>query len=359
MPTSALLPPFTDPFEDTRLERTEIARPLVSIIITNYNYGHYVIDTMRSVTRQSYANWECIVVDDVSTDDSRERIREYIARPDTPRQFTLIEPETNSGQMSAFMQGLERARGVFVVMLDSDDVLLEDFLDTHVRAHMGRQAVAFTSSNQYQIDGQGQLLSGDHADHMAKGRLTYISRPTFQRGYWIWGTSSSMMFRRDTLRLIMPKDRTFAICADYYMAHFANLVGNSLLIPTIHGCYRRHGSNNFGSHPVLGAINSVGDLSKHPPHELFRQTIINHVITHHDVFEPIFTPRGFLQFLFRVATLREFIDLVKKRPDIFTRPAWHYFREYVNFRWKRRGIDPRYLMTEMQPLEMPGQHRAD
>lgn len=334
------LPPYTNPVDDGRICRAGIGLPLVSIIITNYNYGHFVVETLHSVLRQSYPHWECIIVDDVSTDDSRERIKAFLSGSEVPTEkFQFIERTENGGQMIAFMQGFERARGAFAMMLDSDDVLLDDFLDTHVRHHLGSHPVAFTSSNQYQIDGGGIVVSGEHADLQAKGELCLITSATFQAGFWIWATSSSMVYRSDTLRLILPKrnGKAFRICADYYIAHFANLLGNSMLIPTVHGCYRRHGKNNFGCHPVLGAINSVGDLAKHPPHDEFRTTIIGHVVDHAARFRAILSPRGLLHFLFRVATLREFMGLTETRSDIFSEDRRTYLKEYVHFRRLRRA----------------------
>ena len=109
----------------------------------------------------------------------------------------------------------------------------------------------------------------------------------------------------------MPRDgTTFRICADYYIAHFCHLIGDSLLVPTIHGCYRRHGGNNFGSNPVLGNINSVGNLDKHPPHDLFRRTMILHVLDNFELFYPIFMGKGLVQFLLRLAKPCELPRLV-------------------------------------------------
>ncbi len=323
---------------DSRLDRARMLKPRVSFVVTSYNYEAYIVECLRSVTRQTYENWECIVVDDVSTDATAERVREFVESPEAAGRFRLIERSENGGQMEAFRDGLAVATGSFVCMLDADDVLLEDFLEAHMRAHLSVATVAFTSSNQYQINGAGEIIGGQHMDHQAKGHYRHVRKTSFQTGFWIWATSSSMVFRRSTVELILPRDgTTFRICADYYIAHFCHLIGDSLLVPTIHGCYRRHGGNNFGSNPVLGNINSVGNLDKHPPHDLFRWTMINHVLSNYDVFYPIFMGKGLVQFLLRLAKPGELPALVAAHPRVFPRSLGHYLWLAAKQWWAKRA----------------------
>ena len=316
--------------EDNRLLQADVLTPKVSFIVTSYNYERYIVECLRSVERQSYNNWECIIVDDVSTDGTVECVNEFINNSEKKNQFRLICKMENGGQMTAFQEGLSLCTGSFVVMLDADDVLLDDYLQVHITAHLSVKTVAFTSSNQYQINGSGEIIGGQHMDHQSKGYYRHVSKTRFQKGFWIWATSSSMVFRRSALELIMPKDgTTFRICADYYMAHFCHLIGDSLLIPTIHGCYRRHGKNNFGSNPVLGNINSVGNLDQHPPHDLFRKTMIHHILTNHELFYPIFMETGLVFLLLRLIKINELPDLVSRYPKTFSKSLFHYLRTAV------------------------------
>jgi len=327
------LPPA---LKDIRLGHAGVSAPRVSFIVTNYNYGPYIVECLESVARQTFSNWECIVVDDVSTDGSPAKVRAFIAADGSGR-FRLLERTTNGGQMEAFRDGLAVATGSFVVMLDADDILLEDFIEAHLRAHLTVATVAFTSTNQYQINSAGDVIGGQHMDHQSKGYYRHVRKTSFQKGFWIWATSSSMMFRRSTLERIMPDDKTtFRICADYYLAHFCNLIGDSLLVPTIHGCYRRHEKNNFASNPVLGNINSVGDLTKHPPHDLFRETMIRHVLQNYDRFFPIFMEKGLVHFLLRLVKIRELPRLVRENPKVFPRSLAHYLKLAVQYWWEKR-----------------------
>src|SRR5262245_48637316 len=88
--------------------------PLVSILINNYNYAQFLREAIESALSQSYSHVEIIVVDDGSTDQSREIISSYGSR------LTAVYKE-NGGQTSAFNAGVLASRGDILCFLDSDD----------------------------------------------------------------------------------------------------------------------------------------------------------------------------------------------------------------------------------------------
>ncbi|WP_331936853.1 glycosyltransferase family A protein [Methylosinus sp.] len=122
--------------------------PLVSVIITNYNYGRFLLEAVDSVFSQTYPHIECIIVDDASTDDS-EAVLESIRR--NKPNVDIILHEENFGQTTAFRTGLTASSGEYVVFLDADDLLLPTFVETHLFVHLSlRIAVGFTSSDMFQ-----------------------------------------------------------------------------------------------------------------------------------------------------------------------------------------------------------------
>lgn len=100
---------------------------LVSILIPNFNKGNYLRETLDSVLNQSYENWECIVVDDYSTDDSWEIIEEYVSKD--PR-FRIFKRPSNrlTGGNAARNFAFEMSLGEFINWLDSDDLISKDFI---------------------------------------------------------------------------------------------------------------------------------------------------------------------------------------------------------------------------------------
>jgi glycosyltransferase involved in cell wall biosynthesis len=96
------------------------AEPLVSILISNYNYARYIGESLQSALEQTYSNIEIIVCDDGSTDESVRIIEEY-QRKD-PR-VQLIR-KANGGQASGFNAAFAASRGEILTLLDSDDLFL-------------------------------------------------------------------------------------------------------------------------------------------------------------------------------------------------------------------------------------------
>lgn len=97
---------------------------LISVIVPCYNQSQYIEDTLHSILSQRYSNWECIVVNDGSTDNSKEKI-EIFAQKD-PR-FKLVNTR-NSGVIAARNTGVAQASGVYIFPLDGDDRIHEDCL---------------------------------------------------------------------------------------------------------------------------------------------------------------------------------------------------------------------------------------
>src|SRR5271169_1272984 len=100
--------------------------PLVSIIISNYNYGRFLRDAIDSALGQTYQSTEVIVVDDGSTDNSRDIIGDY-----DERIIPILKE--NGGQSSALNEGFAASRGAIVIILDSDDMLLAGTVEQVVR----------------------------------------------------------------------------------------------------------------------------------------------------------------------------------------------------------------------------------
>src|SRR5882724_7158 len=96
--------------------RTRAAVNRVSIVIRNYNYANYLPDAIESALAQTYANVQTVIVDDGSTDDSREVIRRYA------RECRVVL-QKNAGEGAAVNAGFSAADGGIVIFLDADDVL--------------------------------------------------------------------------------------------------------------------------------------------------------------------------------------------------------------------------------------------
>ncbi|WP_413531743.1 glycosyltransferase family 2 protein [Empedobacter brevis] len=100
---------------------------LVSIITPCYNSEKYIAETYESIKNQSYTNWEWIIVDDCSTDNSVELIREF-----NDQRIKLFVQENNLGAANARNLALSKVSGRYITFIDSDDLWLPNFLETTV-----------------------------------------------------------------------------------------------------------------------------------------------------------------------------------------------------------------------------------
>ena len=112
----------------------------ISIIVQVYNAGAYIRETISMVAAQTYGNWELLLVDDGSEDDSREKIRESMESGDA--RIRLIEKQQNEGAARARNTGIEASKGRYVAFLDADDLWMPDKLEKEL-AFMKEKQAAF------------------------------------------------------------------------------------------------------------------------------------------------------------------------------------------------------------------------
>lgn len=128
---------------------------LVSIITPTYNCAKFIAKTIDSVKAQTYKNWEMIIVDDRSQDNTREIVEEYVK--DDPRiQYHLLE--VNSGAAVARTTAMKLAKGSYMAFLDSDDIWTPDKLERQIQ-WMEENGVAFSCTAYEQIDENDNLLN--------------------------------------------------------------------------------------------------------------------------------------------------------------------------------------------------------
>lgn len=128
--------------------------PLVSVIIPVYNIEEYIADCLDSILKQSYNNWEAIVVNDGSTDSSLE-ICESFAKRDS--RFKVITTK-NGGSSNARNYGLDNVKGNYVMMVDGDDMLMPDAIKTSVeQISQSKVDILCTSCRLITEDGENVL----------------------------------------------------------------------------------------------------------------------------------------------------------------------------------------------------------
>lgn len=129
--------------------------PLVSVIIPAYNSAAYTVETVESVLAQTYRNFEVIVVDDGSTDHTREALAPY-----ADRIHYLYK--SNGGACSARNEGIRHAKGEYIACLDCDDLWLPDKLEYSLPVLEQNPDMGFVFSLCYTIDSVGKITGEVH-----------------------------------------------------------------------------------------------------------------------------------------------------------------------------------------------------
>ena len=210
---------------------------LVSIVITNYNYGNFVGEAIDSALSQTHPDVEVIVVDDGSTDASREVISHYGDR-------TEVVFRAHGGQLACVNAGFSRCRGDAVIFLDSDDILYEDAVARHVEK-LNASGV---------VKSQGYLEVVDRAGLRLGGRIPVRVSPSgnYRERFLRYGPrshrctfTSGNAWKRSFLDKVMPlpEEKSGLSGPDGYLATLDPLYGSMAVVEGPVARYRVHGMN--------------------------------------------------------------------------------------------------------------------
>lgn len=235
-------------------------RPLVSVLMANYNYGRYVGQAVESVLGQSYDNVEIIVCDDGSTDDSCEVIERCVRRDSRVR---LIR-KSNGGMASAWNRALPLASGQIISLLDADDVFRPGKLDAVVRAFRDRPTSGLLVHAMTVITGTGEEVL--KVPFMTRFEHGWIADRVVRRGgRWRYMPTSSLAFRRELCAYAFPLDeRLFFRHAESLILTMGPLLTEVTAIEDSLTGYRVHGANRTGggAHDYKTARRAVDNVSE-------------------------------------------------------------------------------------------------
>jgi glycosyltransferase involved in cell wall biosynthesis len=220
------------------------AEPLVSILVSNYNYARYIGESIQSALDQTYSNIELIICDDGSTDDSVSVIGEF-ERKDPRVRFIR---KGNGGQASGFNAAFAASQGDIITLLDSDDLFLPRKVERIVADFQAHPDSGFSVHRVIRMSADRRrqgvwpmsapLPSGWYGERLMHdgGILPYMP-PT-----------SGLSLHRDVAERIFPLPLSVPLvrCPDQLITRLAPLLTNVTREDEALSEYRLHGDNNYG-----------------------------------------------------------------------------------------------------------------
>lgn len=166
---------------------------MVSIIMPSYNTGRFIAESIESVLKQTYKNWELIIVDDCSTDNTDEIVKGYLG----DSRIRYLKNKKNSGAAVSRNRALREAKGKWIAFLDSDDLWMPKKLEQQI-LFMKKKGYRFSYTNYIEIDEESKSL----------GRMVTGPRKITKAGMYryCWPGCLTVMYDASYVGLIQIED---------------------------------------------------------------------------------------------------------------------------------------------------------
>lgn len=267
---------FAGQRESTILHFLAQAMTEISIIIPSYNHDQYIGDAINSVLNQSIEDWELIIVDDGSSDNSRETIKRF----SDPRINLFCQ--ANSGAHSAINLGLRKAQGDYLAILNSDDVYHPKRLEQLLRLLKNNPRINFAGSHIQIIDDSGKKLNIKHGyqdSHpwtLARPDKSFRQESDLRLALLTenyWATTSNFIFTR-TLFEEIGEFRHLRYAHDWDYALRAAAITPIFMMPEALLQYRIHQSNTIREDPSAMIFEICWILAMHLPQNIQREDFL-------------------------------------------------------------------------------------
>ena len=242
--------------------------PLVSILISNYNCDRYLASAIDSALNQTYLNIEIIVVDDGSSDKSRQIIENY-----TDNIIAIFKE--NGGQASAINAGFAASQGEIICLLDADDLWLPSKVDEVVAAFKAHPQAAVAYHKVQNINSTDLPIGKPWPPYKPiMGNIKRLVSKT--GGWWPFPPSTALSFSRQFLTAVMDIPQAeYRLCADAYLADLAPFFGEVVGIGLVLSQFRQHDANNWS--------NEHNQWQRAVEHDRLRVNRVNRILNQHDL----------------------------------------------------------------------------
>jgi glycosyltransferase involved in cell wall biosynthesis len=261
--------------------------PLVTVLVPNYNHAPYLRQRLDSIFAQTWTNFEVILMDDCSTDESREILEEYAARY-SDRTRTVFNTENSGGAFCQWEKGLRAAKGDLIWVAESDDWCSTNLLETLV-PFFANPAVQLAYAPSYFMNQDGTQQVWSMAEYLSELGPERWSRPfvmtapqivreAFAEKNIIPNASSAVFRRHDRLEAMeIEVWRGMRTCGDWVF--YLNQIRGGLL------AYSPDAQNYYRQHPNNTSVTSFSKDSYYIEHETAAKTVQRHYSVEPNIFQ--------------------------------------------------------------------------
>ena len=206
--------------------------PKVSVLIPAYNYGHYIGEAIQSVIEQTFSDFELIIFDNQSTDNTVETVNEFIKK-DT--RVKLVVNKTNVGMFRNYNEALLHANGEYIKFLNADDKFHPEILEKFVKILDDNKSVSLVTSYRQEFHDSSKIIATDfHGLQngkdmilLALSKINFIGEPT------------TVMFRKKNLNIgLFDTSLLFFADLDMWLRHLA--IGDLYILDEVLSYVRKH-----------------------------------------------------------------------------------------------------------------------
>ena len=204
----------------------------VSVVIPNYNYADYVGDAIRSVLAQTYRNFEIIVVNNGSNDNSLDVLSEFTNE-------IIVINQSNKGQSGARNSGIDKSTGDIIAFLDADDIWQPTKLEKQLLALSDDTHLVYCGISRFDSK-SGQIVAIDFPKYKGSCSSYFLENPG---AAVVLGGESTVLVTRELIRKVGMFDTELSISAGWDFYRRCSLHTNFNFVPESLARYRIHGKN--------------------------------------------------------------------------------------------------------------------
>lgn len=266
------------------------ATPLVSVIVPNYNYAHYLAQRLESIFAQTVQDFELIYLDDASTDNSDE----VLARFDTDGRLQQFHNEVNGGNVfKQWNKGVREAKGKYIWLAEADDFAAPTLLENLLAKLEADSRIGLAYCGSLVVDENGQVIerAEDWLDHLDTQRWQHDFRNTGQSEcarYLVHRNTifnaSAVMFRRELFEKIGYAEESYRLSGDWITWVRMLLLSDIAYVSQPLNYFRRHSQTvrNQVEQSALRVLENYGIVAEllqaTPVHENDREQVFDSLV---------------------------------------------------------------------------------